>query len=68
MRTFDCFTDKRTYPAPETPRRTARTQAHIDAQHPPLDAPRAPFHGDGIEDAARAWLAHVEAGRIGRAG
>jgi hypothetical protein len=65
MRTFDCFTDKRTYPIVITPPRTARAQAFIDAQRPTLGPANAPFQGDGLENAAKAWLAHVHAGRIG---
>ena len=39
--------------------------AFMDAQRAPLGPVRAPFQGDGLEDAAKAWLAHVDAGRIG---
>ena len=65
MRTFDCFTDKRMQPIVITPPRTARAEAFMDAQRAPLGPVRAPFQGDGLEDAAKAWLAHVDAGRIG---
>lgn len=65
MHTYDCFTDKRTYPVTITPPRTARAKAFIDAQRPPLGPVREPFMPDDVRDAALAWIAHVDAGRIG---
>ena len=65
MYTFDCFTDKRIYPTVITPPGTAHAEAFIAAQRAPLGPVITPCQSEAAEDAARAWLAHVNAGRIG---
>lgn len=63
MYTFDCFTDRR--PRPTSPRRTPREQAAIAEQRPLLGSPNESRHHAADVEAAREWLAHVDAGRIG---
>ena len=63
MFTFDCFTDRR--PRPAAPTLTTRQEAAIVAQRPLLGPAEDYGHRSADIAAAREWLAHVDAGRIG---
>jgi hypothetical protein len=68
MGMFDCFSHKPacySRPVRGKPTPTAAQRAAMDKQRLPLGPSSPPFSEEAHLTAAREWLAHVDAGRIG---